>query len=301
MVGRKEDIMGTTSGFRISLGFALLGAWLLAAPAGAATCNGLTCTIEGTSGNDTLGGTSGNDVICSFAGADTISAAGGADTICGGFGDDSIFGEGGNDVIIGEPGVDTFDGGTGNDEVRFLAAVTATLGSPGSANDGSGTDTLWNLEFLVGSDSADTLTGDGNNNTLTGRGGNDTLKGLGGADVINGSNGNDTAVYDSAINANLSTGSASDGDTLSTVENLTGSTGADTLTGDGNANILDGGSGGDTLAGNDGNDTLNGGPAGDTLDGGNGTDTCNGGTPPPPIDVEADFCTACETVTSCDQ
>ena len=64
------------------------------------------------------------------------------------------------------------------------------------------------------------------------------------------------------------TGSGGDaaGDTLSGIENLTGSAQADTLTGDGNANTLDGGGG---------DDTLNGGAGGDTLIGGSGSDTAS--------------------------
>src|SRR4029077_18150972 len=55
-------------------------------------------------------------------------------------------------------------------------------------------------------------------------------------------------------------------DTLSHIENLTGSTFADTLTGDDGNNVILG------LAGND---TLQGGAGTDTLDGGDGTDTAS--------------------------
>ena len=48
-------------------------------------------------------------------------------------------------------------------------------------------------------------------------------------------------------------------DTLTSIENLTGSAFDDTLTGDGNANILSGLAGDDTLNGGAGNDTLDGG------------------------------------------
>ena len=55
-------------------------------------------------------------------------------------------------------------------------------------------------------------------------------------------------------------------DTLTNIENLTGSGHNDTLTGDAGANILAGGAGDDTLSGGAGNDTL---------DGGDGTDTAH--------------------------
>ena len=51
-------------------------------------------------------------------------------------------------------------------------------------------------------------------------------------------------------------------DTLTSIENLTGSAFDDTLTGDADANVL---------SGRDGDDTLNGGAGNDTLDGGDGT------------------------------
>ena len=56
------------------------------------------------------------------------------------------------------------------------------------------------------------------------------------------------------------------GDTLSNIQNLTGSAFNDTLTGDAGAN---------TLAGGDGNDTLQGLGGADVLQGGNGTDTAS--------------------------
>jgi Ca2+-binding RTX toxin-like protein len=62
-------------------------------------------------------------------------------------------------------------------------------------------------------------------------------------------------------------------DTLSGVENLIGSSHADTLTGDAGANLLSGLAGDDTLSGADGNDTLIGGAGSDILTGGAGSDT----------------------------
>ncbi|MGH1377464.1 MAG: hypothetical protein ACRBB3_01460, partial [Alphaproteobacteria bacterium] len=60
-----------------------------------------------------------------------------------------------------------------------------------------------------------------------------------------------------------------------------GSASADTLTGDGNANVIDGGAGNDNIDGGDGDDVINGGAGNDTILGGDGTsdgnDTLNGG------------------------
>ena len=67
------------------------------------------------------------------------------------------------------------------------------------------------------------------------------------------------------------------GDTLTSIEHLTGSAHGDTLIGDAGANRLTGLDGDDTLAGGDGADTLTGGDGADTLTGGDGADTLTGG------------------------
>lgn len=62
------------------------------------------------------------------------------------------------------------------------------------------------------------------------------------------------------------------------IENATGGSGNDKLTGNDIANTLFGREGDDTLTGNGGNDTLNGGAGNDTLQGGSDNDTLIGGT-----------------------
>nr|WP_307104824.1 cadherin domain-containing protein [Sphingomonas sp. SORGH_AS_0950] len=136
------------------------------------------------------------------------------------------------------------------------------------------TDTLSGIENLTGTDYADTLTGDAGNNVLDGGLGNDTLSGGAGDDVLiggigadrlDGGAGSDTASYAGSaapVTVNLATGAVlggdAQGDTLISMESVTGSVGNDTLTGDGNANVLTGGLGDDTIAGGDGNDTIYG-------------------------------------------
>ena len=61
-------------------------------------------------------------------------------------------------------------------------------------------------------------------------------------------------------------------DTLTGIENVSGSGGSDTLTGDGAGNTLTGGGSRDTLSGNEGADTLIGGAGADLLTGGSGAD-----------------------------
>jgi Ca2+-binding RTX toxin-like protein len=58
----------------------------------------------------------------------------------------------------------------------------------GTASDG---DTLANIENVLGSGSADTLTGNSASNVLSGGDGSDTLVGGGGGDVLSGGRGND--------------------------------------------------------------------------------------------------------------
>jgi serralysin len=162
----------------------------------------------------------------------------------GGSGDDSIVGNNANNVLTGNGGNDSLYGGNGNDT-------------------------------LNGDAGADTLKGGAGADTLNGGADNDTLKGGGGADALNGGLGSDTADYafSTAVTVNLGTGVGSGGDaagdSYNSIENVSGSAEGDTLTGDGNDNILTGG---------DGGDVLNGGAGVDTLYGGNGDDTMNGGT-----------------------
>jgi Ca2+-binding RTX toxin-like protein len=138
---------------------------------------------------------------------------------------------------------------------------------------------------------ADTIYGFGGNDTISGLGGNDEIKGGGGADAINGGSGIDTANYSDSsegvlvsLASGLGFGGTAEGDTLTNVENLTGSSHDDWLVGNGSSNvltglegndILDGGDGADTLYGDSGNDTLKGGGGADTLNGGSGIDTAN--------------------------
>jgi Ca2+-binding RTX toxin-like protein len=71
-------------------------------------------------------------------------------------------------------------------------------------------------------------------------------------------------------------GGHAQGDTFTSIENVTGSSDNDSLTGNGGNNVLDGGVGDDTLDGGSGNDTLYGGDGSDTLTGGAGNDVAYG-------------------------
>jgi len=75
---------------------------------------------------------------------------------------------------------------------------------------GAGTDTLSNIEGLIGGSGADKLTGDASNNTLWGNAGadilsggdgNDQLRGGAGLDTLTGGNGADWFIFDTTANA----------------------------------------------------------------------------------------------------
>ena len=142
--------------------------------------------IAGTSGDDNLTGTDAND---------EISSQGGNDGITGGLGNDLLKGQSGNDVLDGGAGTDTLNGGAGVDTVVYQfdpAGVTVDLNA-GAATDGYGdSDSLNNLENVIGSDFADNLTGNSSDNSLAGRSGDDSILGGDGADLITGSDGADT-------------------------------------------------------------------------------------------------------------
>lgn len=131
------------------------------------------------------------------------------DRLSGGGGDDLI--ESGTDydnAPLYFDANDIVDGGPGVDEVRYERLVSVHLaladpGSPATTGNGSGpeSDSLVNVENVLGGDRQDTLTGssaanvlDGayGDDTLDGRGGDDTLIGGGGIDTVTGGGGDDT-------------------------------------------------------------------------------------------------------------
>ena len=197
--------------------------------------------------NDTVIGDANRNLLRGFGGNDTIYGGDGNDQLEGDqlsnptlTGDDVLFGEGGNDQIFGNAGNDSIDGGAGND----------------------------------------TLVGGNGSNFLEGGAGDDTIDG--GADV--GGEDPDVASYSSSpseVTVDLGTGVANDGfgtvDALVNIENVSGSSFSDRLTGNADGNVMAGLDGSDTIYGGDGNDQLVGGGGDDWLEGGAGDDTIDGG------------------------
>jgi Ca2+-binding RTX toxin-like protein len=232
-------------------------------------------TLTGTGAANTLTGTGENDTLSGLGGADILNGLDGPDALLGGAGADTLNGGDGNDTLIGGVGNDILNGGTGND------TFTYTFGDGADTVDGGpGTDTL-------------SIIGTAGNNTLDVVFDGTAITQFEGGTVANVESittdllgGTDTLTYAGTtadVTVNLATGAASGFTSIANIENVTGGSGNDTLTGDANVNNLNGGAGNDTLDGGGGADTLVGGAGddtfitdgGDTLTegGGAGTDT----------------------------
>ena len=260
-------------------------------------------TLTGDAGNNVINGGAGNDVIIGGAGADQMDGGAGIDTVSyanatagvvvafsatdqHGIGEQYSNHAGG--AIGGDAVGDTyanfelFVGSDFNDQVYGSSTVSMTYNLGGGNDVFDNTETANVVDVVHGGDGNDTiwtgggddfLYGDAGNDTLYGENGNDTLIGGTGADRLDGGNGNDTADYSASgagvqVNLALGTGHGGDaeGDTLVSIENLTGSAFNDMLTGDAGANVLNGGKGDDILIGGAGADTLIGGDGTDTAD-----------------------------------
>ncbi|PSJ56164.1 beta strand repeat-containing protein [Kumtagia ephedrae] len=267
------------------------------------TGNGLVNILDGGIGNDVLDGGVGADTLQGGAGIDTATYAqsnagvtadlkfgvnsGGfaqgdvlqgienligsafADILRGDDTGNALGGGDGDDLINGYGGADAIDGGAGVDTIYYdasAAAVAIDLRNGTAAGGDAQGDTLTAVENIVGSSFADNLIGNTAGNAIDGGLGDDAIAGEAGADALNGGGGVDTAWYNnSAVGVQVSlangvgTGGDAQGDTLSGIENLVGSSFADTLIGGIGTNTLTGGGGSDTLDGGVGNDVLNGG------------------------------------------
>lgn len=198
---------------------------------------------------------------------DSITGNNSDNIIVGGSGNDVLKGGGGNDKFIASYSYnDTIDGGTGTDTVDYTsnrAKLNVNLNTGIAIKEYgysySDSDTLSNIENVIGSIFDDTITGNNLSNVINGGAGNDTLDGGAGFD---------TADYSTAyksVTANLTTGSATGygTDKLLNIENLMGSSYADKLSGNSGANTLKGGAGDDILTGGAGDDLLDGGAGSD--------------------------------------
>ena len=269
-------------------------------------------TIRGMAGDDVLDGGAGADELYGGDGKDTLIGGDGNDTadysamqnsigvtLNGGGG--STSGDAAGDELRS---IEVVVGGAGNDNLASGLSAYATL------KGGAGNDTLDGGDGggeLFGDAGDDSLVGGTRDDLLTGGAGNDILKGGGGDDELKGEAGDDTLIggmqgqqeldggadkdtvsyagYTEAVTVSLSGSgsgryenqSATAVHRLMNIENVTGGSGNDSLTGDGNANVLSGMDGDDTIRGGAQNDTLIGGGGADSLYGDAGNDTLYGG------------------------
>ena len=250
--------------------------------------------LDGGEGDDTLDGGSGSDTMDGGAGLDTVTyadASGGVTARLDGelstgqaVGDslsnvENLLGSAFGDALVGSNGDNVLSGLGGHDNLYGLEGNDLLLGEAG--NDAlygqAGDDTL---RGGVGNDMLDGGTGD---DTLQGGAGDDTLQGGLGSDHLAGEDGRDTVSYAGAaggVTARLDGGDnvgQAAGDSITNVENLTGSYSRDALVGSSGDNVLSGLGGQDSLYGLEGNDLLLGDADNDALYGQAGDDTLQGG------------------------
>jgi Ca2+-binding RTX toxin-like protein len=242
------------------------------------------------------GSSFGDEIFGDNFTANRLDGGEGNDSLNGLNGDDTLLGGNGVDTLNGDAGADLLDGGAGLDTATYdnaLAGVIVRLFSGRAFNSVADGDTLTGVENVRGSSFGDELYGaNGADNALYGLGGNDTLDGLGGNDTLEGGAGSDTLLGDGGVDTasyadatggvivRLFNGTAfnnvANGDVLTSIENVLGSSFGDELYGaNGVNNALFGDEGNDTLDGLGGNDTLEGGAGADLLRGDLGVDTAS--------------------------
>ncbi|WGM40406.1 hypothetical protein [Caulobacter sp. NIBR1757] len=276
------------------------------------------------------GAVSGNDILRGGAGSDTLNGGGGDDLLLGGLGNDTIVGgdgidtvsyedisvvngigvgvyllrpenqnrsqgDGGFDIITGVENVigsqisDTLDGDNNNNVLTGLGGDDLLIGEGGddTLHGGAGED------FLRGRDGNDIAYGGADNDFFSGGEGNDLMDGGDGFDRASmflslGTDIQAGATVDLALTTAQDTGHGLD--TFLNIEHVSGTTFADTLSGNSGDNWLWGAGGGDTLDGRDGNDLLEAGVGANILTGGNGVDTVRlSDNTTPPLNVHVDL------------
>ncbi|WP_421903475.1 hypothetical protein [Maridesulfovibrio sp.] len=252
-------------------------------------------TATHSSGHDTF------SQVESFEGSghgDTFYGSDNDETFSGGGGDDNVYAGTGNDTLIGGAGTNHLDGQGGTmDFVSFINAssgvdVTLSGSTEVTVSTGIGTDKIKNIEGIIGSIHDDILEGDGEanyfkpglNSKYISDGIYETVRGGGGSDWIQFDDLSSQFYVVAEMNSNhVYIKDASNSDTtvnkvmLTSIENLLGTSGNDTITGSTVANTLNGAAGDDSISGGDGDDVLYGGTGNDNLAGGKGDNTLDGG------------------------
>ena len=185
-----------------------------------------------------------NDVLIGTTGADTLSGLGGNDSLTGGLGDDSLNGGGGSDSYL-------YNAGDGNDSITEAATYDSTV-------DKLVLGTGLTPDKVV-------IARSGSDLTLSFTGQDGSIK-LAGEDVGNGGG------LEQIVFGDGTTWSKQDLEAAYISQQE--AAGATSITGfDQNNEVLIGTTGADSLSGQGGNDTLTGGLGDDSLIGGGGSDT----------------------------
>ncbi|MEO1763604.1 MAG: hypothetical protein AAFR83_16920 [Cyanobacteria bacterium J06629_18] len=201
--------------------------------------------INGTRSDDNLTGNNISEFITGNNGNDTIRGGQGNDIIEGGRGGDIIRGGGGNDILAADR-IDRFQ--------DFDGTISELRGGNGD-------------DIIYGGSKDDTIGGGNDNDLLFGKSGDDLIRGASGFDLLQGGVGNDTlrgqdgidiadysdlsfngifgtvAGLDVNLNTNKALHSSSNNaltwtDTLTTIENVIGTSRNDRFIGDENDNVF---------------------------------------------------------------
>ena len=212
-------------------------------------------TLSGNNESNDLQGRGGNDSLTGFDGNDHLSGDDGNDTLIGGDGDDDLAGGGGIDIYVG---------GNGSDAAQF-SDENGAFGAVVNLSTGSGSDTYGNIETFV---SIERIHGSQNDDLFIGSGAGELFEGRRGDDTIDGGGSDDVLYYGSeadqggnqGINANLAAGTVIDGfgdtDTVTNVENVSGTRFDDVIVGNGADNSFSGEDGSDSYDGAGGFDAV---------------------------------------------
>ena len=219
--------------------------------------------VQGSFGDDTLIGNAADNRLDGWFGDDTLTGNGGKDRLDGGAGADVILGGADGDTISGGGALgsverDTLSYAASGFGVKVSLAATSFADTQDLVTRAQvGANQYSTIEDLTGSRFDDHLTGDAQANViLAGAGadivvggeGNDTITGGVSGDQIDGGLGRDLASYrtsSAGVTVNLVTngnsGGDAQGDVLTSIEDLRGSSAGDTLTGSATDNRIDAG------------------------------------------------------------
>ena len=243
--------------------------------------DGTMTGIDGSSFDDVIRGV---DVLNNPEGIFTVFNNPGVNIFNAGGVNDLQEGRGGADTLNGQGGFDlaSYESSSAPVTVRLAGVNSDTQTALASGGDATG-DKLSSIEGLIGSGGGDRLTGNSLDNLLAGGLGSDVLNGMDGTDTVDYSRDHFFDAGDTADRVEVHLGlSGANGtgdefklqgdgifkrvstDTLTSIENVTGTAGSDIIVGNeldnmlegrGGSNVLDGGLGDDSLIGGSGIDT----------------------------------------------